>query len=164
MTPKPGPARRTGAATLALLVALAASPAATVAGSLPHSGLTLVGVVLREVDPSFAVIEDPETSRPGSYGVGAAVRGGRVTAIDAGRVTIEFGEGRMQLRLATPSTADRQSVDPAAGPERTQSAPEGARRRAGGTSDAGAPDRRSADTLRDLTISVQLSNLTGSHT
>jgi hypothetical protein len=87
---------------LTLGVLLAAAPVGA-ALELP-SGLRLVllGVVLRESDDSFAIIEDAHTSRVGFYRVGASVGGVRITRIEADRVVVAAGDTRAVLRLGRP--------------------------------------------------------------
>jgi hypothetical protein len=61
----------------------------------------VVGIVLREVGPAFAVIQDPVTSKAGFYGVGARVGGALITEILADRVILVSGNEQTHLRLAT---------------------------------------------------------------
>ena len=92
--------RRTGtilAVALFALITIAPprAPASTGAGPI------VVGIVLRDVGPAFAVILDPATSKPGFYGVGARVGDAVITKILADRVIIVSGDQQTHLRLAT---------------------------------------------------------------
>ena len=111
------------ATTLAALVALGAP---TVAAN-PEPAPIVVGIVLREVGPAFAVIQDPATSKAGFYGIGASIGGAVVTEILADRVVLSSGEQRTQLRLATsggsmsPNSGGAVAVSPVT-PSRRQTA------------------------------------------
>jgi hypothetical protein len=83
-----------GMALFALLT-IAPSP------SPAEPGPVVVGIILRDVGPSFAVILDPVTSKPGFYGVGARVGAAVITTILADRVIIVAGDQQTHLRLAT---------------------------------------------------------------
>ncbi len=92
--------RRAGTILAVGLVALITiappgAPASTGAGPI------VVGIVLRDVGPAFAVILDPVTSKPGFYGVGARVGDAVITKILADRVIIVSGDQQTHLRLAT---------------------------------------------------------------
>jgi len=85
-----------GMALFALItIAPRPSPASTEPGPI------VVGIVLRDVGPNFAVILDPVTSKPGFYGVGARVGAAVITEILADRVIIVAGDQQTHLRLAT---------------------------------------------------------------
>jgi hypothetical protein len=85
------------ATVLTVLVALGPTPVV----ATPQSPPIVVGIVLREVGPAFAVIQDPATAKAGFYAVGARIGGALVTEILADRVILETGDQRTQLRLAT---------------------------------------------------------------
>lgn len=92
--------RRTGTILGMVLFALitiapSPSPASTEPGPI------VVGIVLRDVGPNFAVILDPVTSKPSFYGVGARVGAAVITKILADRVIIASGDQLTHLRLAT---------------------------------------------------------------
>ena len=92
--------RRAGTILAVVLFALITiappgAPASTGAGPI------VVGIVLRDVGPAFAVILDPVTSKPGFYGVGARVGAAVITKILADRVIIVSGDQQTHLRLAT---------------------------------------------------------------
>jgi len=84
---------------VALFALLAIAPRGAPASAEP--GPIVVGIVLRDVDPAFAVILDPVTSKPGFYGVGARVGAAVITEILADRVIIVSGDQQTHLRLAT---------------------------------------------------------------
>ena len=93
-------ARRAAALLAVILIAvLAVVPPR--AGAVPGADPIVVGIVLRESDPSFAVIEDPATSTTGFYVVGARVGSAHVKQILADRVILMTGEQQTLLRLAT---------------------------------------------------------------
>jgi hypothetical protein len=93
------------ATALTALVTLGASPVAANTEPTP----IVIGIVLREVGPPFAVIQDPATAKAGFYGVGARIGGALVAAILADRVILEAGDQRTQLRLATSAAAGASS-------------------------------------------------------
>jgi hypothetical protein len=93
------------ATALTALVTLGASGVA----ASPEPAPIVVGIVLREAGPAFAVIQDPATAKAGFYGVGARIGGALVTAILADRVILEAGDQRTQLRLATSASAGASS-------------------------------------------------------
>ena len=86
------------AATLLALATLTPWPADVSAEPAP----IVVGIVLRETGGDFAVIQDPMTSKPGFYTVGARVGSAVIARILADRVILVTGEQQTQLRLATP--------------------------------------------------------------
>jgi hypothetical protein len=93
--------RRTGttcAVVLFALITIAAPPAP----ASTEPGPIVVGIVLPEAGPAFAVIQDPVTSTAGFYRVGASVGTAVVAKILADRVIIVSGDQQTQLRLATP--------------------------------------------------------------
>jgi hypothetical protein len=101
------------AATLAsalIALALASGPASA------EPGPVVVGIVIREVGRTFAIIQDPATSRPGFYEVGAHVGTAVVTQILADRVVLDIGGQQTHLHLAAsagPVTAPGLGVVPA---------------------------------------------------
>ena len=84
---------------MALFALIAIAPLPSPASTEP--GPIVVGIVLRDVGPNFAVILDPVTSKPGFYGVGARVGAAVITKILADRVIIVAGDQQTHLRLAT---------------------------------------------------------------
>jgi hypothetical protein len=93
-------ARQTGAFLAMALAVLGVLDSPEVAAN-PASTPIVVGIVLREAGPAFAVIQDPATSKAGFYGVGARVGGAVVSEILADRVVLVSGDERTLLRLAT---------------------------------------------------------------
>jgi hypothetical protein len=83
---------------VALFALLAIAPDGAPASAEP--GPIVVGIVLRDVEPAFAVILDSVTSKPGFYGVGARVGAAVITEILADRVIIVTGGQQTHLRLA----------------------------------------------------------------
>jgi hypothetical protein len=99
-------ARRSVAHLAAVLLALLTlAPMTAAAASAP----VVVGIVLRETGPAFAVLQDPLTSRTGFYGVGARVGDAVVKEILADRVILATGNQQTHLRLGTPVSSDRGS-------------------------------------------------------
>ncbi len=84
---------------MALFALITIAPPPASASTEP--GPIVVGIVLRDVGPNFAVILDPVTSKPGFYGVGARVGAAVITKILADRVIIVAGDQQTHLRLAT---------------------------------------------------------------
>jgi hypothetical protein len=68
-------------------------------------GPVVVGIVIREVGRTFAIIQDPATSKPGFYEVGARVGASVVAQILADRVVLDTGGQQTQLRLAASAGA-----------------------------------------------------------
>jgi len=93
-----------------LLALLALAPTTTEAAA---SAPVVVGIVLRETGPAFAVLQDPATSRTGFYGVGARIGNAVVKEILADRVILVTGSQQTQLRLATTVSSDRGSASAA---------------------------------------------------
>ncbi len=122
-------ARRTGAILAAVLSALVAVTAPVAASSAPPAPI-VVGIVLREVGPAFAVIQDPATSKTSFYGVGARVGSALVKEILADRVILVTGDQQMQLRLATLVTSATAPTSTGAATARGQAS--GSRRAAPG--------------------------------
>jgi hypothetical protein len=106
--------RHTGTLLATALAALVAFGPPTVAAN-PEPTPIVVGIVLREVGPAFAVIQDPATSKAGFYHIGASIHGAIVTEILADRVILASGDQRTQLRLATP-VGGTASTAPGSGP------------------------------------------------
>jgi hypothetical protein len=106
--------RHTGTLLATALAALVALGAPSVAAN-PEPTPIVVGIVLREVGPAFAVIQDPATSKAGFYQIGASIHGAIVTEILADRVILASGDQRTQLRLATP-VGGTASTAPGSGP------------------------------------------------
>lgn len=75
--------------------------------------ITLVGMVLRQVGPSYAVIQDPLTGKTEFYPLGAAVKGARLSRILSDRVVLTQGDTRLVLRLGVSGAR------PAGGTEET---------------------------------------------
>ena len=94
-------ARRAAALLAVILIALLAVVPPR-AAAVPGADPIVVGIVLRESDPSFAVIEDPTTwTRPGSTSSAPASAALHVKQILADRVILMTGEQQTLLRLAT---------------------------------------------------------------
>src|SRR5262245_41191840 len=81
------------ASLLALVTALAGTAQA-------EPGPIVVGIVLREVGRTFAIIQESPSAKPVFYEVGARVGGSLVTEILADRVTLDAAGQRTQLRLS----------------------------------------------------------------
>lgn len=104
--------------------------------------ITLVGMVLRQVGPSFAVIHDPLTGKTEFYPLGAAVKGARLSRILSDRIVLTEGNTRLVLRLgvagarpaggadesAASSSADRAHAEGPRGRSLTLAAAQGADR------------------------------------
>jgi hypothetical protein len=128
-------ARRTGtilAAALSALVAIAAPGRASGAPPAP----IVVGIVLREGGPAFAMIQDPVTSTTGFYRVGARIGSAVVKEILADRVILVAGDQHTQLRLATPVSSANGPTPTVAPTPRTE--PSGPGRAAATASTRGA--------------------------
>jgi hypothetical protein len=94
--------RRTAAILVLVLSALAALPRPATPAAVGTTPV-VVGIVLRETGPAFAVIQDPATSKTSFYGVGARVGAAVVKEILADRVILVTGDQHTHLRLATSS-------------------------------------------------------------
>jgi hypothetical protein len=103
--------RRTGT-VLAVMVFALMTIASSPAPASPESGPIVVGIILPDFGPAFAVILDAATSKPRFYHVGAAIGAAVITRILADRVIILSGDRQTHLRLATPVSL---------GPDRTPS-------------------------------------------
>jgi hypothetical protein len=104
---------------MALAVALATLAAlGSPAAANPEPTPVVVGIVLREVGPAFAVIQDPATSKAGFYGIGSPIGAALVAEILADRVILVSGDQRTLLRLATP--VGPAPARPSDGPERLE--------------------------------------------
>jgi hypothetical protein len=91
----------------ATITALLSALTLLVLGGGPASaepGPVVVGIVIREVGRTFAIIRDPATSKPGFYEVGARVGAAVVTEILADRVVLDTGGQQTQLRLAASAS------------------------------------------------------------
>ena len=104
---------RRAAALLAVILTALSAVIPPVAASTSGAGPIVVGIVLREMGESFAVIEDPATSTTGFYPIGARVGAARVTEILADRVILMAGAQQTLLRLATSVTTASVSASPA---------------------------------------------------
>lgn len=90
----PRPAAAIAAILLAALGMVSIHPGAVDAAPV------VVGIVIREVGRTFAIIQDAPAARPGFYEVGARVGGSVVAEILADRVILEAGGERTDLRLS----------------------------------------------------------------
>ena len=124
-----------------LRVAIVASLLATLttlAGSAhAEPGPVVVGIVLREVGRTFAIIQESPNAKPGFYEVGTRVGGSIVTEILADRVTLDAAGQRTQLRLSASVSGATGGSRPSGSPAVTADTP--ASRRGSGASAAG-PD------------------------
>jgi hypothetical protein len=128
-----GRSRLLGTLLAVMLLALAALTPWP-ADASPEPTPIVVGIVLRETGGDFAVIQDPVTSKPGFYTVGARVGSAVVARILADRVILVSGEQQTQLRLATPVSSWPGSAPGSAIASRDEAA--GGRRPAGSSSAA----------------------------
>jgi len=101
--------RRSGTILAVVLFALI-TIASSLAPASAEPGPTVVGIILPEIGPAFAVILDSATSKPGFYHVGALVGASVITTILADRVIIVSGGQQTHLRLATPVSSAPASI------------------------------------------------------
>ncbi len=96
---------RRPATITALLVSALTALALVGSSASAEPAPVVVGIVIREVGRTFAIIQDSSTSKPGFYEVGARVGSSVVTQILADRVILDAGGQQTQLRLATSASA-----------------------------------------------------------
>jgi len=109
--------RRSGTILAVVLFALI-TIASSLAPASAEPGPTVVGIILPEIGPAFAVILDSATSKPGFYHVGALVGASVITTILADRVIIVSGGQQTHLRLATPVSSAPASIAADTSPRR----------------------------------------------
>src|SRR5690242_19173501 len=84
----------------AIVTSLLASLFTVVSPAHAEPGPVVIGIVLREVGQTFAIIQETPGAKPRFYEVGARVGGSVVTEILADRVTLDAAGERTQLRLS----------------------------------------------------------------
>jgi hypothetical protein len=88
--------------------------------------VNLLGMVLRQVGGSFAIIQDPVTGKTEFYPLGADVKGARLDRILSDRIVLTRGGTRLVLRLGVAGGRSSE------GTEETGSASSNERRQPGG--------------------------------
>jgi hypothetical protein len=143
----------------AIVASLLASLFSFVGAADAEPGPVIVGIVLREVGRTFAIIQESPGAKPGFYEVGARVGDSVVTEILVDRVTLDAAGQRTQLRLSASVSGARGGSAPGGPPAVTGDSPAG--RRGNGPMGAG-PDVRLSPYGRIETVVAPAGLTTGS--